>query len=185
MQETLEKLVRAAITEAQASQELADFEVKDLGLERPQDTTNGDWSSTIALRSARACHMAPAKIAEIIVSHMPQAPEVAKVEIAGPGFINFYLSTGASNDVIRSVRAAGARWGSSNFGQGKKINYEFISANPTGPLHVGHGRWAALGDSICNVMEFCGYDVFREYYINDHGSQMLSLIHISEPTRPY
>lgn len=172
MQETLEQLVLAAIKEAQAAKELADFEVTDLGLERPQDTTNGDWSSTIALRSARACRMAPAKIAQIIVSHLPQTSAVSKVEIAGPGFINFYLSTGASNEVIQSVRKAGATWGSSDFGKGEKINYEFISANPTGPLHVGHGRWAALGDSICNVMDFCGYKVFREYYINDHGSQM-------------
>jgi hypothetical protein len=172
MSHSLENLVLQAIKNAQAANVLPEFEVSDCGLERPADTSHGDWSSTVAMRSARLAHMAPAKIAQAIVDHMPETTEIAKVEIAGPGFINFYLSTSASNDVINAVRSARDRWGACNMGKGFKINYEFISANPTGPLHVGHGRWAALGDSVCNVLDFCGYDVFREYYINDHGSQM-------------
>lgn len=172
MSHSLENLVLQAIKNAQAANVLPEFEVSDCGLERPADTSHGDWSSTVAMRSARLAHMAPAKIARAIVDHMPETTEIAKVEIAGPGFINFYLSTSASNDVINAVRSARDRWGACNMGKGFKINYEFISANPTGPLHVGHGRWAALGDSVCNVLDFCGYDVFREYYINDHGSQM-------------
>lgn len=172
MPEAINDLVLCALKDAQASSDLPDFKIEDACIERPADADHGDWSSTVALRTARLAHMAPAKIAQIIVDHLPENKEVEKVEIAGPGFINFYLKAAASNDVINDVRAQGSRWGSCDDGHGFKINYEFISANPTGPLHVGHGRWAALGDSICNVLDFCGYDVFREYYINDHGSQM-------------
>lgn len=170
--ENLEKLVLQAIEDAQKAGDLPEFEVEDPAFERPADTTHGDWSSTVAMRSARLARTAPKKIADAIVAHMPQSDDVDKVEVAGPGFINFYLSSSASNNVINAVREANNTWGASDLGHGFKINYEFISANPTGPLHVGHGRWSALGDSICNVLEFCGYDVFREYYINDHGSQM-------------
>ena len=145
MPEKLEELVRAALATAQSEGELPEFDVADMGFERPADSANGDWSSTVAMRSARLAHCAPAKIAASIVAHLPEDPAVAKVEVAGPGFINFYL---------------------------KKVQVEFVSANPVGPLHIGHGRWAALGDSLCNVLERAGYDVEREYYINDHGSQM-------------
>lgn len=172
MPEKIEELIRQAVAAAQEAGDLANFELEDTGVERPADADHGDWTSTVALRSARLAHAAPAKIAAAIVAHMPQDAEVSKVEVAGPGFINFYLSAAASNDVFRLVREAGADWGKSNVGNGLKVNYEFISANPTGPLHVGHGRWVALGDSMCNVFDHTNYQVFREYYINDHGSQM-------------
>ena len=172
MPETLESLVKQAIAAAQQEGDLPEFTVTDYCMERPADTTNGDWSSTIAMRSARLARMAPTKIAATIVAHMPASDAIAKCEVAGPGFINFYLSTSANNEVFRSVREAGDDWGKINVGNGLKLNYEFISANPTGPLHVGHGRWAALGDSVCNVLEHTNYEVTREYYINDHGSQM-------------
>lgn len=172
MPETLESLVKQAIAAAQQEGDLPEFTVTDYCMERPADTTNGDWSSTIAMRSARLARMAPTKIAATIVAHMPASDAIAKCEVAGPGFINFYLSTSANNEVFRSVREAGGDWGKINVGNGLKLNYEFISANPTGPLHVGHGRWAALGDSVCNVLEHTNYKVTREYYINDHGSQM-------------
>ena len=172
MPETLESLVKQAIAAAQQEGDLPEFTVTDYCMERPADTTNGDWSSTIAMRSARLVRMAPTKIAATIVAHMPASDAIAKCEVAGPGFINFYLSTSANNEVFRSVREAGGDWGKINVGNGLKLNYEFISANPTGPLHVGHGRWAALGDSVCNVLEHTNYKVTREYYINDHGSQM-------------
>ncbi len=172
MPETLESLVKQAIAAAQQEGDLPEFTVTDYCMERPADTTNGDWSSTIAMRSARLARMAPTKIAATIVAHMPASDAIAKCEVAGPGFINFYLSTSANNEVFRSVREAGGDWGKINVGNGLKLNYEFISANPTGPLHVGHGRWAALGDSVCNVLEHTNFEVTREYYINDHGSQM-------------
>lgn len=172
MPETLESLVKQAIAAAQQEGDLPEFTVTDYCMERPADTTNGDWSSTVAMRSARLARMAPTKIAAAIVAHMPASDAIAKCEVAGPGFINFYLSTSANNEVFRSVREAGDDWGKVNVGNGLKFNYEFISANPTGPLHVGHGRWAALGDSVCNVLEHTNHEVTREYYINDHGSQM-------------
>lgn len=172
MPEKIEELIRQAIAAAQQAGDLASFELEDCGVERPADADNGDWTSTVALRSARLAHAAPAKIAAAIVAHMLEDKQISKVEVAGPGFINFYLSAAASNDVFRLVREAGADWGKSNVGNGLKLNYEFISANPTGPLHVGHGRWVALGDSMCNIFDHTNFKVDREYYINDHGSQM-------------
>ena len=172
MPEKLEELVRAALAAAQAAGDLPEFDVADMGFERPADSANGDWSSTVAMRSARLAHCAPAKIAAAIVANMPSDPCLAKVEVAGPGFINFYLNTASANDVFRQVRELGRDFARSDFGGGQKVQVEYVSANPVGPLHIGHGRWAALGDSLCNVMELAGFDVEREYYINDHGSQM-------------
>ena len=172
MSAKLEELVRTAIASAQEAGDLPAFEVADLGLERPADPANGDWSSTVAMRSAKLAHMAPAKIAAAIVSHLPASDSLNKVEVAGPGFINFYLNAASANDVFRRVREEGTDFGRSNLGAGQKVQVEFVSANPVGPLHIGHGRWAALGDSLCRVMEHAGFDVEREYYINDHGSQM-------------
>ncbi len=172
MSAKLEELVRTAIASAQQAGDLPAFEVADLGLERPADPANGDWSSTVAMRSAKLAHMAPAKIAAAIVANLPADDSLNKVEVAGPGFINFYLNAASANDVFRRVREQGADFGRSNLGAGQKVQVEFVSANPVGPLHIGHGRWAALGDSLCRVMEHAGFDVEREYYINDHGSQM-------------
>ena len=172
MPEKIEELVRAAIAAAQQADELPEFDVADLGLERPADPTNGDWSSTVAMRSAKLARRAPRQIAEAIVSHLPSDPSVERAEVAGPGFINFYLATASANEVFRTVREQGADYARSTLGAGTKVQVEFVSANPVGPLHIGHGRWAALGDSLCRVLEHAGYEVEREYYINDHGSQM-------------
>lgn len=172
MPEKLEELVRAALQFAQEAGELPSFDVTEFGFERPADSANGDWSSTVAMRSARLAHCAPAKIAGAIVAHMPASDAVAKVEVAGPGFINFYLNAASSNEVFRTIREQGEDYGRSDLGHGTKVQVEFVSANPVGPLHIGHGRWAALGDSLSRILEHAGYDVEREYYINDHGSQM-------------
>lgn len=172
MPQALENLVRTALKSAQQAGDLPEFEVDDLGFERPADTSNGDWSSTVAMRSARLAHTSPRNIAQAIVAHLPQDPGVSKVEVAGPGFINFYLNAASNNEVLRTARQQGMDFGRSNIGHGLKTQVEFISANPVGPMHIGHGRWAALGDSLCRVMEHAGYDIEREYYINDHGSQM-------------
>ena len=172
MPETIEELVKQAIAAAQEAGVLPEFVVEDAGVERPADTSHGEWTSTVALRSARLARMAPPKIAAAIVEYLPASDEIEKVEIAGPGFINFYLNTAAHNEIFAEARAEGPDFGRSDIGHGEKVQVEFISANPTGPLHVGHGRWAAIGDSLCNVLDFAGYDVQREYYINDHGSQM-------------
>lgn len=172
MPETIEELVRTALAEAQNAGELPSFELEDLGIERPADTTHGEWTSTCAMRSAKLAHCAPRKIAEAIVSHLPAHASIEKVEIAGPGFINFYLSVAAKNAVLGTARSEGMDFARSNVGEGLLTQVEFVSANPVGPMHIGHGRWAALGDSLCRVMEHAGYRIEREFYINDHGSQM-------------
>ena len=172
MPEKLESLLKDALAAAIAAGDLPEFEVADFGLERPADSSNGDWSSTVAMRAAKLARCAPRAIAEALCAHMAADPTVEKVEVAGPGFINFYLAASASNEIFSTIRAAGADFGRTDTGAGLKVQVEFISANPVGPMHIGHGRWAALGDSLCNVMEHAGYDVSREYYINDHGSQM-------------
>ena len=172
MPEKIESLVREAIAAAQQDGSLAQFEVCDLGFERPADPANGDWSSTVALRCAKLAHCAPRAVAQAIVDHLPADPSVDRVEVAGPGFVNFYLATASANEVFRTVREQGHDYGRSQLGAGQRVQVEFVSANPVGPLHIGHGRWAALGDSLCRVLSHAGYDVSREYYVNDHGSQM-------------
>lgn len=165
-------LVSCAIAQAQAAGELPEFEVSDFGIERTNDAQKGDWTSTVAMRSSKAAHRAPRDIAATIIAHMPADDAVVSVEAAGPGFLNFSLAPEAICGVFGQVIREGADFGRCNDGQGKKVDVEFVSANPVGPMHVGHGRWAALGDSMCRTLEFCGWDVTREFYINDAGNQM-------------
>ena len=165
-------LVSCAIAQAQAAGELPEFEVSDFGIERTNDAQKGDWTSTVAMRSSKAAHRAPRDIAAVIIAHMPADEAVVSVEAAGPGFLNFSLAPEAICGVFGQVIREGADFGRCNDGQGKKVDVEFVSANPVGPMHVGHGRWAALGDSMCRTLEFCGWDVTREFYINDAGNQM-------------
>lgn len=165
-------LVSCAIAQAQAAGELPEFEVSDFGIERTNDAQKGDWTSTVAMRSSKAAHRAPRDIAAAIIAHMPADEAVVSVEAAGPGFLNFSLAPEAICGVFGQVICEGADFGRCNDGQGKKVDVEFVSANPVGPMHVGHGRWAALGDSMCRTLEFCGWDVTREFYINDAGNQM-------------
>lgn len=172
MPETIEELIRTAIKAAQEGGELPAFEIDDLGIERPADTDHGEWTSTVALRSAKLAHKAPKQIADAIVAHLPANAAIKKVEVAGPGFINFHLNAAANNSIFTTIINQGKDYGRSDAGHGEKVQVEFISANPTGPLHIGHGRWSAIGDSLCNVLDFAGYDVQREYYINDRGTQM-------------
>ena len=165
-------LVSCAIAQAQAAGELPEFEVSDFGIERTNDAQKGDWTSTVAMRSSKAAHRAPRDIAAAIIAHMPADDAVVSVEAAGPGFLNFSLAPEAICGVFGQVIREGGDFGRCNDGQGKKVDVEFVSANPVGPMHVGHGRWAALGDSMCRTLEFCGWDVTREFYINDAGNQM-------------
>ena len=172
MPEKIEELVRAALAAAQEAGELPAFELEDCGIERPADTSHGEWTSTCAMKSAKLAHCAPRKIADAVAAHMPADPAIAKVEVAGPGFINFYLGAAAVNAIFGEAREQGMDFARSNVGGGLKTQIEFGSANPVGPMHVGHGRWAALGDSMANVMSHAGYDIEREFWINDHGNQM-------------
>ena len=169
----LEQLVTAALEQAVADGTLALESLPDPALERPKDESNGDWASTVALRSAKLARRAPRDIAQAIVEHLPENQVIAKTEIAGPGFINFTLQDAALQNVVARVRAEREDFGRSDIaGEKKKVNLEYVSANPTGPMHVGHGRWAALGNALARVMRFAGYDVYEEFYVNDHGVQM-------------
>jgi arginyl-tRNA synthetase len=165
-------LVRSALERAQQQGDLPAFELDDLGVERTGDPEKGDWTSTVALRCAKAARRSPRDVAAAVVAALPADECVASVEVAGPGFINFRLVPGALAGVFGQVRAQGDAYGRTDEGQGHRVNVEFVSANPVGPMHVGHGRWAALGDALCNVLAFCGWDVTREFYINDAGNQM-------------
>jgi arginyl-tRNA synthetase len=140
--------------------------------DRPKQTQHGDYACNIALQLAKALGSKPRDIAQKIVSVLPVSPILDRAEIAGPGFINFFLKRSYKQQIVNRVLGAGANYGRSVIGLGTKIQIEFVSANPTGPLHVGHGRGAAYGASLANVLAAAGYEVSREYYINDAGRQM-------------
>ena len=173
LREQVEEVVDAALSAAVADGSLPLEEAPAAALERPRDTANGDWASTVALRAAKAAHMKPRDVAEAVVAHLPENDLIASTEIAGPGFVNIRLTNAALASVVAEVRREGM-----DFGRGEapanagRINLEYVSANPTGPMHVGHGRWAALGDSMARVLRHAGFDVSEEFYINDHGTQM-------------
>lgn len=141
-------------------------------LERPKQASHGDFASNLALQLAKALKANPREIAQRLARELPPSPWVDKVEVAGAGFINFYLSTATRSRVVAEVLAQGADFGRCAVGGGRKLQIEFVSANPTGPLHVGHGRGAALGASLANLLSFAGWTVTREYYVNDAGRQM-------------
>lgn len=137
-----------------------------------KDKQHGDFASNIALSLAKTAGINPKQMAEKLINALPVSAHVNKVEIAGPGFINFFLNTASIYAVIPEVLATGSQFGHSQIGQGKKVQVEFVSANPTGPLHVGHGRGAAFGASVADLLEATGHSVTREYYVNDAGRQM-------------
>ena len=174
IREELENLIAASIAAAcdDATLELAERPAP--ALERPRDLSNGDWASTVAMRTAKLAHKNPREIAQIIVDHLPENNMIASVEIAGPGFVNIKLTPSAFQSVAARVRAERFDFGKGTLPEGtpRNVNLEYVSANPTGPMHVGHGRWATLGDAIARVMRHAGYQVSEEYYINDHGVQM-------------
>ena len=173
IRESLEAIIDAAIDAARADGSLQLEEAPEAALERPRDEANGDWASTVALRVSKLAHKSPREIAQIIVDHIPENDMIASVEIAGPGFINIRLSDAVLQGVVREVREEGDNFGRGTIPEGERyVNLEYVSANPTGPFHVGHGRWASLGDAMARVMRHGGYDVYEEYYINDHGNQM-------------
>ena len=130
-------------------------------LERPKSTEHGDFATNLAMTLARALKQNPRVIAESLIKALPASPYIAKTEIAGAGFINFFLSPDAKHAIVGYILKAGTAWGRSNVGQGRKVQVEFVSANPTGPLHVGHGRGAAVGDCLCRLLQATGWDVTR------------------------
>ncbi|MCL2438421.1 MAG: arginine--tRNA ligase [Coriobacteriia bacterium] len=171
MKALVTQIVEDALSAAIASGELPLQEVPSADIERPRDATHGDWATAVALRSAKLAGMSPRAIADIVVSHLSDHPDIDAVEIAGPGFINLRLSVKALTRIITEVRELRASFGKAE-PKAEYIQVEFVSANPVGPMHVGHGRWAALGDALCLVLEHAGYRVQREFYLNDEGNQM-------------
>ena len=153
-----------------------DAEAGILNIEIPKDPKMGDYSSTCAMRLAKTLHQNPKMIAETVAEGLKgKLPEAETIEIAGPGFINFRMKKSALASVINTILDAGDSYGRNNTGEGKRILVEWVSANPTGDLHCGHARNAAWGDSICRLLEASGYDVLREYYVNDAGNQIVML----------
>lgn len=172
IRESLESVLYQALKAAVEAGELLLNEIPQPSLERPREEGHGDWACTIAMRLAKAAHMNPRAIAQVIVDHLPANNLVESFEIAGPGFINLSLTNASFQAVVSEARQQGSDFGKSELSEPCKVNLEYVSANPTGPMHVGHGRWAALGDAIARVMRHAGYSVDEEFYINDQGNQM-------------
>jgi arginyl-tRNA synthetase len=168
----IEKLLERALAALPEELVPADARAVSIEVENTRDAAHGDFASNLAMRLAKAARQNPRKLAEALVRLLPPNAAVAKVDIAGAGFINFFLSKDAYHAEIGKVLREGPQYGRSQGGAGKSVQVEFVSANPTGPLHVGHGRHAAFGASVANLLEAVGYRVEREYYINDAGRQM-------------
>ncbi len=175
--EQVKGLIKEEIQAAVLKAELATEEqIPNVVLESPKDKTNGDFSTNMAMQLARVTKKAPRMIAEELVANFDKAKaSIEKIEIAGPGFINFYMDNSYLTDLIPTIVNAGEAYGETNTGKGEKVQVEFVSANPTGDLHLGHARGAAVGDTLCNLLAKAGYDVSREYYINDAGNQIHNL----------
>ncbi|ADM39724.1 arginine--tRNA ligase [Bacillus spizizenii ATCC 6633 = JCM 2499] len=173
MKDVLKEEIKSAVLKAGLAEE---SQIPNVVLETPKDKTHGDYSTNMAMQLARIAKKAPRQIAEELVSHFDKGKaSIEKLDIAGPGFINFYMNNQYLTKLIPSVLEAGEAYGETNIGNGERVQVEFVSANPTGDLHLGHARGAAVGDSLCNVLSKAGYDVSREYYINDAGNQINNL----------
>ncbi|WRP06467.1 arginine--tRNA ligase [Rossellomorea aquimaris] len=173
VQENLKSEIKAAVLKAGLATE---DQISDVILEIPKEKSHGDYSTNMAMQLARVAKKAPRMIAEDIMANFDQSKaSIEKMEIAGPGFINFYMNNEYLTDLIPLILDQDQQYGQSNAGNGERVNVEFVSANPTGDLHLGHARGAAVGDSLCNVLEKAGYKVTREYYINDAGNQIHNL----------
>jgi arginyl-tRNA synthetase len=176
--------LKAHLTEllAQAAKSLtqnADFDASNLAiqLERPKNKDHGDFSTNLAMLLAKPLRQNPRAIAESLIKALPTSAYIEKVEIAGAGFVNFYLGANAKQAVIGLIAAQGEKFGHNTIGQNRKVQVEFVSANPTGPLHVGHGRGAAVGDCLARLLDANGWSVTREFYYNDAGAQIDNLTH--------
>ncbi len=172
MKQEIEQLLHAALARLPAGLLPADTPLDNLGIERTRDAANGDFATNVAMRLAKLARKPPRELAQAIVAALPESAAIARVEIAGAGFINFYLAADATASVVRRIRELGDAYGRNATGAGRKVLIEFVSSNPTGPLHVGHGRGGAYGASLANLVAANGWNVTREYYINDAGRQM-------------
>ncbi len=172
-EDQLRGVLTAAAQAAVAAGELPDQPLPEYVIEVPADRKNGDLAANVAMVSAKAFHAAPRKIADTLAAHLVlDGTYFARAEVAGPGFMNFFLSDAYYGDIVADIVACGDAYGRSDFGGGEKVMVEFVSANPTGPMHMGNARGGALGDCLAAVLDAAGYEVWREFYINDAGNQI-------------
>ena len=172
LRKDIAEAIVAGVASAQAKGSLPAGELPPIVVERPQREDNGDFATNLPLRLARAFSLDPLVIAQHVADNIPDAPFIDRVWAAKPGFVNFALRDAWLTSQVEAVLQAGTSYGASDVGQGRKVQVEFVSVNPTGPIHVGHTRGAVLGSTLASILTAAGYDVTREYYINDHGSQM-------------
>ncbi|MEJ2675935.1 MAG: arginine--tRNA ligase, partial [Acidihalobacter sp.] len=172
MKTEIQALLKTAVDALSSNGVIPEDAIGEVPLSRAKDASHGDFASSVALQLAKPARRKPRELAELIVARLAADERIAKVEIAGPGFINLHLSAAARCAVIGNVLSAGAQYGRCSVGAGKRVQVEFVSANPTGPLHVGHGRGAAYGAAVADLLSVAGFDVQREYYVNDAGRQM-------------
>ncbi len=171
--EQITELVNAAYLAAAEKGELPEGLTLNGSVEIPKDTANGDYAANFAMASAKLMRMPPRKVAETLIANMQlEGSWFETTDVAGPGFMNFRMGNKWYGDVIKTVNAEGEGYGSSDIGKGKKLMVEFVSANPTGPMHMGNARGGVLGDALASVLERAGYDVYREFYVNDAGNQI-------------
>jgi arginyl-tRNA synthetase len=176
MRNRIAPLLETALQAAHAANELATSPLPAIIIGHPANPDHGDFSCNIAMQLAKSERKAPRQVAEIIIKYLGDGDGLlAKCEIAGPGFINLFVARDAWQKSLLEIEAAGDRYGHTKSGAGKKVQVEFVSANPTGPLHIGHGRGAAIGDTLCRVLDAAGWDVTREFYYNDAGVQISNL----------
>ena len=170
--EQLAAAIRAALQSAVDAGDLAVAVPAEVRVERPRNRDHGDWSTNVALQLAKGAGIPPRDLATALAAHLADVPGVKAVEVAGPGFLNITLDAASAGELARSIVVAGPTYGHSTAESGRVVNLEFISANPTGPIHIGHTRWAALGDAMRRLLAAAGATVASEYYINDAGAQM-------------
>lgn len=171
LSESLRAALAGAVADGTFALDAADLPAT-VHVERPRQREHGDWATNVALQLAKKAGTNPRAFAEELARRLSDAPGIAKVDVAGPGFLNITLDAAAAGELARGIVESGTRYGHGSTLSGQKINLEFVSANPTGPLHIGGVRWAAVGDSLARVLQASGADVAREYYFNDHGSQI-------------
>ena len=179
--EQVQQMIKDALQQAINKAQLAEGADVAIQLSQPKDKANGDYASNVAMQLTKVAQKPPRAIAEAIVANLDtEGTSIEKVDIAGPGFLNITVRKDFLADVVEAALAQGEKFGQSTAGVGEKVQVEFVSANPTGDLHLGHARGASVGDSLCNVLAAAGYDVSREYYINDAGNQINNLAHSLE-----
>lgn len=172
MKKTITDLIAQALHELEQASQIPSNLVSNIQVTSSRDPSQGDYASNVALALAKPAGLPPRELAQLIAAKIAAAEDIDRIEVAGPGFINFFVASNASQSIVSTILEQADDYGRGSLGQGAKVQIEFVSANPTGPLHVGHGRGAAYGATLANLLEFVGFQVQREYYVNDAGRQM-------------